>query len=150
MDYPFAGALVYEFRYVEDPDNIGYVIVKCSYTGEKARPVYDPAVVKPLVEAYKQYDKYDPSRPVRVVLYKPSVRTESEDLDSVYFMIIPLDILDQPNIGADKAKNEVGTLLETDLFDGGNASCFFKTTGNWNDLDARPESHVRSWVWFTD
>jgi hypothetical protein len=98
-DYAFAGALIYESVFDSGSD------YKYDYTGQRAEPVYDPAIVTPLANHFREMysasymDKFNPSRPIRVVRYNLSKRTGTGDLD-VSLYIIPLDSLDRPKEGA--------------------------------------------------
>jgi hypothetical protein len=129
-DYAFAGALIYE-NYTNSSSNETY-----SYTGQTASPVYDPAVVKPLTDFFKERHSnyaassynFNPSRPIRVVKYNLSRQTAANfgsEKPHVVLRIAPLDILDQPKDSDDDVlvvKKDVTTALtEADLFEGGSS-----------------------------
>jgi hypothetical protein len=137
-DYAFAGALVYEYC----DDGTSY-----RYTGQTAKPVYDPAIVTPLAnhfrEAYSVPDhpsSFNPSRPIRVVRYNLSKRAGTGSL-MVRLRIIPLDSLDRPNDGDDSVQD--GSLKEKILFIDGADSEFETNLG----LE-RMFSEIT--VWYTD
>jgi hypothetical protein len=140
MDYPFTGALVYE-AYFDTSANQKY-----NYTGEIAAPVYDPAIVGPITEYFrKTYSHghnhpYTPSRPIRVVRYNLARQTIPNPVKDqpVSLCIIPIDTLDNPNIGTASVKTNVSNLCEADLFSGGtNAQMGFSSNAERAASQAR-------------
>jgi hypothetical protein len=141
-DYTFNGALVYEETGSSGSE-------KYSYTGQTAKPVYDPAIVKPLTDHFKTvYTKgdvftsgFDPSRPIRVVRYNLSKRTGTGN-SQVSLYIIPLDVLDKPcenDEYSSYAKTDVATLKQDELFTNGSNSIDFSGRDNYALIS----------VWFT-
>jgi hypothetical protein len=98
-DYTFDGALIYECVFDSGSS------YKYDYTGKKAEPVYDPDIVTPLANRFKEvysasalgadqaHRAFNPSRPIRVVRYNLSRRTGTGN-SHVSLHIIPLDIWD--------------------------------------------------------
>jgi hypothetical protein len=126
-DYAFAGALIYEAYFY---NNSG--AEKYNYTGRTAEPVYDPDIVKPLTARFKEVysalpsdapNRFNPSRPVRVVKYNLSRRAEADyggEKPYLYLYITPLDILDWPKTDdSDVITNALTKPDDGDLFEGG-------------------------------
>jgi hypothetical protein len=147
-DYTFDGALIYEKVHVSGTSST----YNYDYTRQRAEPVYDPDIVTPLANHFKEvysasalgadysHLAFNPSRPIRVVRYNLSSRTGSEN-SHIYLHIIPLDIWDWTAYASWTKTGTGGSLPFT------NGDLFNATS---TDLGDRIDYSRFIYVWYTD